>query len=1041
MATIWSFLIQMQGNARQLEYAMGIAEKRMSGLEGTMVRVGRTMSAAGRAMTIGVTAPIALVGGAALKAAIDWETSWTSVVKTVSDGTPKVTAQLNVLQKDLRTMAQQIPVSVNDLNNIAAAGGALGVPIDQLHEYVDVVAKLSVSTNLTTDAASTALGHLRTVMKLTSGQFEELGSILVDLGNKGASTESEILGMATAIAGAGKIVGMTMPQILGWSAALANTGEATQAGGSSLQRFFLMSAKMIHDGGAELKIFAKIAGMSTKDFATAFDQNASGALQLFLDRLGKMPEKTQQATLGLLGFNDIRIVRALLKLLANTQNLDAALGLAAKDALEYVDSAGKVNYMNAEAQRRFGTMASQLKLFFNTVYEIGIELGEVLAPVLLNDILPALRDVAGAVKDGVQWFSKLDAGTRHSIIMWSLFVAALGPVLIIVGSVVSAVGGLIHLFKGIGGVVMGGVRAILGLGGILTGKSTAGGILGKITGTAGQRVFVTNWPPSMLMGGGKVKPLDWLPQRGSAAKEAAAAEAAAMTGLRGLINKIPLAVVGAIDVAAIVGVVATWFKVNGDIQVASKFEKDVVAQRQATSNLQELYKLRADLEAQIKAGGGDPLASLLKGIFVNGQLNDQLDELNKKIGALGGSVDNLAGSRPVGPFGPAGPNVGPTNTGPTAGMPGGVNPNAGRPAGPFGPAVVPVNVVESDYALRHPPTPSGAAAINPATVSDYALRHRAATMKPPRQIGPAEFMKDLLKLPFMGDAKRLVHIWEKFTTAKPTARDPFGQEFLALVEHLKNPKDPKVMTEINGHIRELQAIEQWYVDHGDVQAAAKVQGVIDQINVLIGVNKAGFAATAVSTAATKADDAKLIANTAVTGDASKRTVDALNRQGVSTANRLNTVAGHTATTVSWLAALNRKRWAVTAKVDVTVPITASMTVAQKYNAAVFRATKSSLLTKAAVYQTGAWEIQRKQMAQVDPGELVLPAKPAERFRKWLFEQAMQHNEAQTRGGDTYNIEIPVQGLVRAERPTDLVEPVRMAARGVMWKRKRLSTNG
>lgn len=341
-------------------------------------------------------------------------------------------------------------------------------------------------------------------------------------------------------------------------------------------------------------------------------------------------------------------------------------------------------------------------------------------------------------------------------------------------------------------------------------------------------VFVTN--PGFGMGGGV---------GGGAAT--AAEDAAAMGGLRGLINKIPLAVVGAIDVAAIAGVVATWMDQNKGITVASDFEKQAVAdQRKAAGdNLAELQKLRATIESQISAGGGDPLASLLKNLFVNPQLKEQLADLDKKITALGGAV--------------------PANRVPT---PGGAVPAIPQRTGATGPTAgggvpLPVNVVQSDYATRHP---TGIAPINPATVSDFALRHRelqkpATPQEPP--ISAADFERILRTTPFIGTAQ-YKSIFERFSTAGQMSRgkDPVGEGFLELVKRLKDPKAPAVMFEIRGHLKELASLEAYYIAHGDTKNALKVQGVINEVDRLIGItqldHKATDAAQKAHTAAVRA---------------------------------------------------------------------------------------------------------------------------------------------------------------------------------------------
>lgn len=361
------------------------ASKAMRGVRKEVTQLGNIAGKAGtnltrnleRTVVVGAAAATGAIGYA-VKAAMDFESATAGVAKTV-DG------DISAIVQGLKDLASNAPIAYEELAGIAEAGGALGVAKGDLLNFTDVVAKLGVTTDLTSDAAATALGHLTTTLRLTGDDYAHLGNALVDLGNNGSSTESQILGMAESIAGTAAIVGLSKQQVLGWGAALANTGEEIEAGGSSLQRFFLESFSMVNQGGDGLKAFAKVAGMSAKDFKAAFQKDASGALEGFLVNLGKLDEATQAKTLQDLGFTDIRITRSLLKLLANTDNLTDSLDLSDKAWAEN-------NAMTKEAEKRFATSASQMKILENNVRLAAATIGA--------ELLPQINELA---KEGVDW--------------------------------------------------------------------------------------------------------------------------------------------------------------------------------------------------------------------------------------------------------------------------------------------------------------------------------------------------------------------------------------------------------------------------------------------------------------------------------------------------------------------------------------------------------------------------------------------------------------------------------------------------------------
>ena len=454
--TMWSLMMRMQGDTRQLEYAMAIAERHIGGLEGAMMRAGRNMSAAGRAMTIGVSAPILALGIAAINAARNWETAWTGVVKTVSDGSSDISDKLAKLEKELLDMALRIPVSQVELAEIAAKGGALGIPLENIAEFTEVVAKLAVTTDLSSDAAATSLGHLNTTLKLSREDYGKLASALVHLGNKGASTESEILHMSEALAGAATIIGLSKDETLGWAAALANTGEKIEAGASSLQRFFLGVFRHVNEAGDGLKLLAKTSGMSAKDFVAQWSVDPSGALVKVIKGIDKLTDAEADATLQALGFKDIRITRALLRLLANTDNLTRALDLSKQGWFD-MDAATR------EAIIRFGTFDSKLQLAANTMFDIGRQLGEELIPIFFSDVVPVLKDFVEWIKDAVAWFKKLDPDMKSFIVKAALIAVVLGPFLFIAGTILSALAGIVGLLIKIPGLAFAAIRALMGL--------------------------------------------------------------------------------------------------------------------------------------------------------------------------------------------------------------------------------------------------------------------------------------------------------------------------------------------------------------------------------------------------------------------------------------------------------------------------------------------------------------------------------------------------------------------------------------------------
>ena len=149
------------------------------------------------------------------------------------------------------------------------------------------MAILGATTNVTTEDAATALGQLQNVIGLTGDEFDNFAASLVDLGNKGASTEAQILEIAKRSGAAAKLIGVAKDETLGWASAAANLGLNEELAGTALQNFFLKTQTADHWLGEDLKTSPRSAGMTAKDFKKMWAKDATGALQSFLTGLGK----------------------------------------------------------------------------------------------------------------------------------------------------------------------------------------------------------------------------------------------------------------------------------------------------------------------------------------------------------------------------------------------------------------------------------------------------------------------------------------------------------------------------------------------------------------------------------------------------------------------------------------------------------------------------------------------------------------------------------------------------------------------------------
>lgn len=200
---------------------------------GKVSRAGDTLDSFGNKWTVGVTAPITAGVGATIKAAMDWESAFAGVKKTVDEVTEangNVVISYEDLENQLRSLAKELPASHTEIAAVAEAAGQLGIQTENVTAFTKTMIDMGESTNLSAETAATELARFANITQMSQSKFSNLGSSIVDLGNNFATTEAEISAMALRLAGAGSQIGMSEGDILGFAAALSSVGIEAEAG-------------------------------------------------------------------------------------------------------------------------------------------------------------------------------------------------------------------------------------------------------------------------------------------------------------------------------------------------------------------------------------------------------------------------------------------------------------------------------------------------------------------------------------------------------------------------------------------------------------------------------------------------------------------------------------------------------------------------------------------------------------------------------------------------------------------------------------------
>lgn len=349
----------------------------------------------GQVSTGMVASGTAIVGALALtgKAAMDWQSQWTGVTKTV-DGTP---AQLAEVEGGLRNLAKTLPSTHAEIAGVAEAAGQLGVARDDITGFTKTMIDLGETTNLTAEDAATNIAQISNVMgtmeREGSKGVERFGSALVALGNDGASTEADILSMAQRIAGAGASLNASEADVLALSNTLASMGVRSELGGGVATRVLLKMRTAVDEGGESLESFADVAGTSAEEFATKFSSSPMEALQLVAEGIARTNAEggNLTATLKDMGIKGTEEMQVMLALANSGDLLTESLELGAKAWEENTALA-------EEAGKRYETAESKVKIAWNNIKDAAIDAGAVILPVVAG-IAEVVADLAGGFAD------------------------------------------------------------------------------------------------------------------------------------------------------------------------------------------------------------------------------------------------------------------------------------------------------------------------------------------------------------------------------------------------------------------------------------------------------------------------------------------------------------------------------------------------------------------------------------------------------------------------------------------------------------------
>lgn len=386
-----------------------------------------SMEQAGRGLSGTVTQYLTQIGQYSIDAADTMDSAYRDMRKTVN-GTDEQFVQL---KGDAEAFASTHVTSADQVLEIQAMGGQLGIAADQLGAFSEVVSNLDVATNIDAQTVAQQLGQMNAVMPDLNNNFQAWGDSLTRLGNNAPALESDIVDISQRIGSQAALYKMSTPDVLGWATAVASTGQKSEAAGTAIANSFTKVNDYVNSGNETFYRLMSTSGMTADEIKAKWgtEGGTTEVMKAFIQSLSDAAERGENvdSILSDLGITGARQKQTLEGLTQTVGGLNDYLAMS-NDAWNGVsDSWGEAGDAANEANKKAQGFSGQLQIMKNNAQTAGAEIAEGFTPYL-NVANGALQNVTSAV-------SGMSQEQKTAIVTIGSAVAAAGPLLVALSSI------------------------------------------------------------------------------------------------------------------------------------------------------------------------------------------------------------------------------------------------------------------------------------------------------------------------------------------------------------------------------------------------------------------------------------------------------------------------------------------------------------------------------------------------------------------------------------------------------------------------------
>lgn len=387
--------------------------------------LGEGITDLGRSMTLGLTVPIVAAGGAATSVAASFDDAMSQVQGALGgasedmDGLRNLALQLGADTVFSATESAQAMVELakGGLTEAQIKGGALAASMD-----LAAAGQLNLA-----DAAATTVQMMGS-FGLGAGDATRIANALAGAANASSADVSDLTQAMGQCSAQASLAGWSLEDTAAALALFADHGVKGSDAGTSLKTMLQRLAAPTDQAAEAIAAY----GLNIRD-SNGKMKDISGIADELTGKLGGLSDAERDAALQTIFGSDASRAAAILM-------QSGSEGLA-----KYIAATNDATAAETMANAQKGELSWALENMGGAVESAAIAFGTALAP--------AITAVAGVIGNVAEAFASLPAGVQTGIAVVLALVAALGPLLMVIGSVVAALPAISEGFAVLGGAL------------------------------------------------------------------------------------------------------------------------------------------------------------------------------------------------------------------------------------------------------------------------------------------------------------------------------------------------------------------------------------------------------------------------------------------------------------------------------------------------------------------------------------------------------------------------------------------------------------